>query len=175
LKNSEIFSSPAQNLLCCLSTVGSIPLPKFYIDELALAIATKDEKVLPDCASGPLVNQGGALRKYPNYHKDFNPETIDPTIQLMFIPKLVYDAIGSEMDITDKAVCIMYIQHALENILTGSITLSVIHLHYIMVLCNELFDVCIAEQSTLGNSYITESLKLNLRIAKCYEDLHNQQ
>ena len=180
LKSNEIFSSPAQNLLCCLSIVGSIPQPKFYVDELVVAVTTKDEKLLSDCAPGPLVNQleqGGVLRKYPNplvYHKDFNPETVDPTIQLMFIPKLICDAIDSEMDITDKAVSIMCVQHALENILTGNSTLSIIHLRYIMVLCNELFDVCVAECATLGDSYITESVKLNLRIAKYYEDFHNQ-
>ncbi|XP_065920020.1 uncharacterized protein [Dysidea avara] len=182
---SPDFSLPAQHLLHCLSIVGPVPLPKFYIDELdkliTEAITTKEDRrmqkvrgFIPD----PLISQleqGGVIRKYPNplvYHKDFNPQNVDPTIQLMFIPKLICDAIDSEMDTTDKAVSIMCVQHALDNILTGKNTLSMIHFHYIMVLCNELFDICISEYPILGDTYITESIKLKLRIAKCCENVH---
>jgi len=182
---SDDFSLPAQFLLHCLSIVGSIPLPQFYIDSLdrliTEAITTKEDRrmqKLQGFVPEPLINQlkqGGIIRKFPNpliYHKDFNPQSVDPTIQLMFIPKLICDAIDSEMDMTDKAVSIMCVQHALDNILTENSTLSMMHLHYIMVLCNELFDVCIAEQSTLGDSYISECMKLKFRVAQYCKGLH---
>jgi len=183
---SDDFSLPAQHLLHCLSIVGSIPLPQFYINELEKliteAITTKEDRrmqKLQGFVPEPLINQlkqGGVIRKFPYplvYHKDFNPQSVDPAIQLMFIPKLICDAIDSEMDTTDKAISIMCVQHALENILTSNSTLSIIHLHNIMVLCNELYDVCVAEQSTLGDPYISESLKLKFRVAQCCKDLHS--
>ena len=43
---------------------------------------------------------------------------MDPTIKLVFIPKLICDAIDSEVDATDKAVSITCVQHVVENILT---------------------------------------------------------
>ena len=45
---SDDFSMPAQHLLHCLSIVGSIPLRKFYIDEIdkliTEAITTKEDR-----------------------------------------------------------------------------------------------------------------------------------
>ena len=176
---SDDFSLPAQHLLHCLSIVGSIPLPKFYIDELdkliTEAITTKEDRRIQRVRGfvpEPLVSQleqGGVIRKYPNpllYHKDFNPQDVDSTVQLMCIPKLICDAIDSEMDSTDKAVSIMCVQHALETILTRKSMLSMIHLHYLLVLCNELFDICVSEYSTLGDAFVVESLKLKFRIVE---------
>ena len=184
LLRCDDFSLPAQHLLHCLSIVGSIPLPKFYIDELdkliTEAITTKEDQRMQKVRGfvpKPLVNQleqGGVIRKFPNplvYHKDFNPQSVDPTIQMLYIPKLICDAIDSEMDTTDKAVSITCVQHAIENILTGKNTLSTIHLHYLLVLCNQLFDVCFAELSTLGDTFITETVKLKLRISQYCKDL----
>ena len=84
----------------------------------------------------------------------------------MFIPKLICDAIDSEMDTTDRAVSIMCVQRALDNVLMEKSTLSTIHLHYLLVLCNELFDVCVSEHSTLGDAFVIESLKLKLKIVE---------
>ena len=176
---SDDFSLPAQHLLHCLSIVGSIPLPKFYVDELdkliTEAMTTREDRRIQRVRGfipEPLVDQlekGGVVRTYPNpvvYHKDFNPKNVDPTIKLMFIPKLICDAIDSEMDATDKAVSITCVQHAIENILTGKSILSMIHLHYLLVLCNRLFDVCVSEQSTLGDAFVVESLKLKFRVVE---------
>ena len=176
---SDDFSLPAQHLLHCLSIVGSIPLPKFYIDELdkliTEAVTTKDDQKMQKVKGfvpEPLINQleqGGVIRNFPNplvYHKDLNPQSVDSTIQLIFIPKLICDATDSEMDTTDKAVSIMCVQHALENILIGKSTLSMIHFHYLLVLCNELFNVCVKESSTLGDAFAVENLKLKLRMVE---------
>ena len=166
LKNSAFFSSTALSLLCRLSIIGPIPIPKFYIDKLEEAFVNSDRRILSSHVSGQLLDQlqqGGVLRNFPHplvYHKDFNPKSVDPTIHLLYIPKLICDAIDSEMDSTSKADSITFVQHTIETILTGKSTLSMIHLHYLLVLCNQLFDVCVSEQSTLGDVFVVESLKL---------------
>jgi len=76
------------------------------------------------------------------------------------------------MDVTDKAVSIVCVQHALENILTEKSTanLDVIHLHHLLVLCNKLLDMCVAEHSTLGDAFVTECVNLKLKIV-CYHNM----
>jgi len=182
---SDHFSLSAQHLLCCLTVLGSIPLPQFFISELdnliTTAITTEEDKRmqrLHGMVPQPLIKQleqGGLIRRLPYpivYHKDFNPKNVDPTIELMFVPKLVCHAIESEMDVADKAISIMCVQHALESILTDKSTVQVnmVHLQYLLVLCNSLIDLCVKDYSKLGNSFITGAIKLKLRLV-CY---HNE-
>ena len=182
---SDHFSLPAQHLLWCLAIVGSVPLPQFFINELdnviTAAVTTEEDKRmqrLHGLVPQPLLLQleeGGLIRKFPYpivYHKEFNPQNMDPTIKLMFVPKLICYAIESEMDIADKATSIMCVQHALENTLTDKspVQLNIIHLHYLLVLCNKLIDLCVADHCTLGDSFVIESTKLKLRLVH----LHNK-
>jgi len=103
---SNHFSLPAQHLLCCLSIVGSIPLPRFFINKLdnviTAALTTEEDKRmqrLHGLVPQPLLQQleqGGLIRKFPYpivYHKDFNPQNVDPTIELTIVPKLICYAI----------------------------------------------------------------------------------
>jgi len=120
------------------------------------------------------LEQGGVVRRLPYpivYHKNFNPQNADPNLEMMVVPKLICHAILSEMDVPDKAVPIMCVQHALENILTESnaVNLDVIHLQHLLVLCNKLLDMCVAEHSTLGDAFVTECIKLKLKIV-CYHN-----
>ena len=176
---SDTFSFPALCLLRCLSIVGPVSQPQFYISELdkliTQAINTKEEQrmqrvgeFVPESLISQL-EQGGAIRKYPNplaYQTDLNTQSIDASLQLIVVPKLICDAIDNETDAADKAISIMYVQHALDNILTGRNALSMIHLHYIMVLCDELFDVCVAKHASLGDAYVNESDRLKWRISQ---------
>jgi len=180
------FSLPSQHLLCCLAVLGSIPLPQFFISELdnliTAAITTEEDKrmqrlygLVAESLLEQLV-QGGIIRKFPHpivYHKDFNPQSVNPNIELKFVPKLLCYAVESEMDIADKAVCIMCIQQALENILTGKSTVqvNVVHLHYLLAVCHKLLDVCCAEHSLLGDSFSTGCIKLQLQLAYCYHNM----
>ena len=171
LIRSDHFSLPAQHLLYCLAIVGSIP---------TTAVITKEDKRmqrLHGLVSKSLVEQlvqGGFIRMFPypiTYHKEFDPETVDKSLQLLFVPKLICSCIESEMDAADKAVCIMCLLHALENILTdqSTVQINMVHLHYLLVLCNKLFDVCVTEHPILGDAFVTESVKLKLQLV-CYHN-----
>ncbi|XP_065893673.1 tetratricopeptide repeat protein 28-like [Dysidea avara] len=187
LIRSDHFSLPAQHLLYCLAIVGSLPLPQFFINELdsviTTAVTTKEDKRmqrLHGFVSKSLVEQlvrGGCIRMFPypiTYHKEFDPETMHKSLQLLFIPKLICSSIESEMDAADKAVCIMCLLHALENILTdqSTVRINMVHLHYLLVLCNKLFDVCVAHHPTLGDSFVIECVKLQLRLVYRISDIN---
>ena len=83
----------------------------------------------------------------------------------MFIPKLICDAVKDQMDDTDKVLSILCIQRTLENLLTSETKPSLIHLHHILTLCNQLDDVCTPEPHQFGSELITSNLKLKLLIS----------
>ena len=176
--NSNDFCSPAQHLLQCLSIVGSIPLPFFYVIELSKLIiestATKEGK-LQKSAFVPkqIINQleqGRVIRKFPNpivYHKDFNPRNMDPNIQQIFIPELICDAVKSKMRNVDKIECLENVQHTIRNI-SNSSTLDKVHLHYTRMLYDELHKICV-EQILDPEFVVAKSVNLDShRIVKCY-------
>jgi len=103
------------------------------------------------------------------YHKDLDPKYVNPSCILFYVPKLICHSVESEMDIADKAVSIICLQNTLENILTRQQTqIDMVHLHYLLVVCDNLLNVCIAHYSTLGDSFAAECVKLKLRLSYNY-------
>ena len=145
-------SLPAHHLLNSLVITGPIPLPLFYVEELdnvvLNAVYNKEkERIQAESPMKQLIKKG-VIRKscYPIlYHKDLNTDYIDGSIQPMFVPKLICDAVQDEMDDTDKALSVLSVRCALENLLTNENKLSLIHLQYLRILCNQLYDVCSEE------------------------------
>ena len=176
-------SLPAHQLLNCLVITGPIPLPLFYVDELnnvvMNAVISKEKKrfqslhgIVSESPMKQLVTEG-VIRNFCNpivYHKDLNPEYIDSSMQLLFVPKLICDAVKNEMDDVDKALLILCAQHALENLLTSDTKLSLIHLHYILILCNQLCDVCSQDLQDFCDELHITNLKLKLQILQRYND-----
>ena len=167
-------SLPAHHLLNSLVMTGPIPLPLFYVEELnnvvMNAVINKDNDGLHEFVSeSPMKRlvKVGVIRNacYPIvYHKELNPDCIDTTSQSMFIPKLICDAVKGQMDDVDRVLSILCIQRTLENLLTSKTKPSLIHLHYILNLCNQLDDVCTPESQQFGSELITSNLKLKLLI-----------
>ena len=93
------------------------------------------------------------------YHKDLHPDYIDTTIQPMIVPKLICDAVNDQMDDVHKALSVLSVQHALENFLINE-AISLIHLRYILILCNHLDEVC----SHVSDHLLTTNLKQKLQI-----------
>ena len=150
-------SLTGHQLLNSLVITGPIPLPSFYVEELnnvvmnAAICKDKDRTQEPhiSISETPMKQlvHGGVIRNscYPLvYHKDLNPVNVISNIQQMFIPKLICDAIKVQMNDTDKVLSILCAQHALENLLTSD-DIDLIQLHYILVLCNQLHNVCTQE------------------------------
>ena len=180
---SDHFSLPAQHLLCCLAILGSTPLPQFFVKELdnviAAAVTTEEDKrikKLHGVVSKSLaieLEEQGVIRKFPYpivYHKDLDPKYVNPSCNLFYVPKLICHAVESEMDFADKAVPIICVQNALENILTrrSSVQIDIVHLHYLLVVCKIVLDVCVAHYSTLGDSFAAECVKLQLKLSYNY-------
>ena len=164
-------SLPAHHLLNCLAITGPIPLPVFYVEELdnvvMNAVFNKEKRIQAESPMKQLI-KGGVIRKscYPIvYHKDLNTDYLDLSIQQMFVPKLICDAVKVEMDGTDKALSVLSAQRALENSLTNEIKLSSIHLQYILILCNQLQKVCNQESHELGDELLVTNQKLKLWVA----------
>ena len=165
-------SLPAHHLLNSLVITGPIPLPLFYVEELdniiLSAVYNKEkERIQPESPLKQLIKEG-VIRKscYPIlYHKDLNSDYIDHSIQLMFVPKLICDAVKDEMDDTDKALSVLSIQCALENLLMNETKSSPIHLQYLLILCNQLHDVCSEELQEFGDQLLIINQKLKLRVA----------
>ena len=100
---------------------GPIPLPLFYVEELNNVImnAVSSKRVQAESPMKQLI-KAGVIRSssYPMvYHKDLNPDYIDTTVQPMFIPKLICDAVKDQMDDTDKALSLLSAIRAIENLL----------------------------------------------------------
>ena len=172
LSTTRNISLPAHHLLNCLAITGPIPLPVFYVEELdnvvMNAVFNKEEKRIQAESPMKQLIKEGVIRKscYPIlYHKDLNTDYIDLSIQQMFVPKLICDAVKAEMDDTDKALSVLSAQHALDNLLTNEIEPSFIHLQYILILCNQLHDVCSQELHELSDQLLITNQKLKLQVA----------
>ena len=166
-------SLPAHHLLGSLAITGPIPLPMFYVEELdnvvMNAVFIKEEKRIQTESPMKQLIKEGVIRKscYPIlYHKDLNTDFIDLSIQQMFVAKLICDAVKDEMNDIDEALAILSAQRALENLLTNESKLSLINLHYILVICNELDNVCRQDLYKRNDELLTTSLKLKLQISQ---------
>jgi len=179
-------SLPAQHLLNCLTIFGPIPLPLFYVEELdnvvMNAVISKEGKrmqtlheFVPESPMKQL-EKVGVIRKYSFpmiYHKDFDTHHVDSSLQLLYIPKLICDAVNNEIDNVDKALSVLCAQHALENFLIG-MNPNLIHLHYTLILCNQLDDLCTKELK-FDDKFLITNLKLKLQLSqmvKRYRELH---
>ena len=154
----------AHHLLNSLVITGPIPLPLFYVEELNNVVmnAASSKRTQAESPMKELMKLGVVRSSsYPIvYHKNLHPDYIDTTIQPMFIPKLIYDAVNDQMDYAEKAVSILSVQHALVRLLTDETKPNSIHLHYILILCNQLDDVC----SSVSDHLLTTNLGLKLQI-----------
>ena len=163
LNTTHNISLPAHHLLNSLVITGPIPLPLFYVEELDNVVLNK-ERIQAESPMKQLIKEG-IIRKscYPIlYHKDFNTGYIDLSIQLMFVPKLICDAVKDEMDDTDIALSVLSVQRALVNLLTNENKPNPIHLQYLRILCNQLHDVCSEELHEFGNQLLTTKQKLKV-------------
>ena len=132
---SDHFSLPAQHLLCCLTIVGSTPLPQFFVKELDNVVAAA-ETTEEDKRMKRLHEEQGVACRFPYpiaYHKDSDLKYVDPSCNSIFVPRLICCAIESEMDAADKAVSIMCVQNALEGLV--QVFMVHIYLYYLLVLC----------------------------------------
>ena len=152
------------HLLNSLVITGCIPLPLFYVEELNNVVmnAIPGQERKAELPMKELVKLG-AVRSSPYpiiYHKNLHPDYVDTAIQPVFIPKLIYEAVNDQMDYADKALSILSVHRALERLLTNETKPNSIHLHYILILCNQLDDVC----SRVSDHLLTTNLKLKLQI-----------
>ena len=70
---------------------------------------------------------------------------------------------------TDKVFSTLCVQRALENLLTND-EVDLIHLHYILILCNQLHYVCTQELHEFGEELLITNQRLMLRISQRYKD-----
>ena len=156
---TDNISLPAHHLLNSLVITGPIPLPLFYVEELNNVVmnAVSSKRTQAESPMNELVKLGVVRSSsYPIiYHKDLHPDYIDTAIQLMFIPKLIYETVNDQMDHADKAVSILSVQRTLERLLTNETKPNLIQLHYILILCNQLDEVC---------SHVSDHLYTNLKL-----------
>ena len=178
---SNIFSLPANQLLNTLVVTGPIPLPLFYVEELnnlvTNAVISNEEKMMqelqefiPESPMNQLA-KGGVIRNscYPLvYHKDLDPKNLTSNVQLVFIPKLICDAVKYQMDHTDKVLSTICAQRALENLLNNN---EVDQLHYVLILCNQLHNTCIQEfnDHKFSEELLITNQKLMLTISQRYK------
>ena len=168
-------SVAAHHILNSLVITGPIPLPLFYVEELDNVVmnALSSKRVQAESPMKQLV-KAGIIRSslYPIvYHKNLNPDYIDTTVQPMFIPKLICDAVKDQMDDTDKALYLSSAVRAIENLLIAEESLINLpsRLPSILILCCQLYDVCSGElykcNDELSDQLLTTSLKLKLRVS----------
>ena len=162
------YSIPAHHLLNCLCVIGPIPIPLFLIEELDNIItkvaAGKDNGVQSSVTSLTKQLEAGVLRKYPHvllYHKDLNPKCADAKPKLMYIPRLLYDAVTGNMHSGDVALSIACVQQAIKNLLMQINQLSINQLRLMLVVVNQLDEFC----SNLDEKFDEENIKLKVRIA----------
>ena len=178
LSTTQNISLPAHHFLNSLVITGPIPLPLFYVEELdnvvLNAVYNKEkERIQAESPMKQLINEG-VIRKscYPIlYHKDFNTDYIDLSIQPMFVPKLICDAVKNDLDDTDKALSVLSVQRALKNLLTNVNKPNPIHLQYILILCNQLHYVCSEELHDFTDQLLITNQKLKLRVALMTSEL----
>lgn len=121
IKDVLKLSVPAYFLLNCLSILGPVCLPRFFIKQLENDISQKQTMHQPTLES--LIEElekNGVISKYPCplvYHKDLNPNScLDSSQQLMFIPTLICDAVKDEMGCNNRDA-LLYTQCALNRVL----------------------------------------------------------
>ena len=136
-------SEPAKILLSYLCKLKSVPLPLFYVKELDSLII--DEMALHQTIfESPLLKElenKGVIRNYPSplvYHKDLNPKHLNSSMQLMFIPELICDAVKSEMKNDNE---IPRLSYALEIMIQWNPSLP-----YIDMVCSYLQGLCKEQQ-----------------------------
>ena len=173
LSTISTISLPAHHLLNSLAITGPIPLPLFYVEELdnvvMNAVFNKEKRrIQAESPMKQLIKEGVIRRScYPIlYHKDLDPMYTVTSVQKMFIPKLICDAVKDEMDDTDKALAILSVQRALENLLTNESNLNLNYLRYILTICNQLDSVCSQDLYEFKDQLLTTSLKLKLQISQ---------
>ena len=180
---SNIFSLPANQLLNTLVITGPIPLPLFYVEELnnlvTNAVISNEEKIMqelqefiPESPMNQLA-KGGVIRNscYPLvYHKDLDPKNLTSNVQLVFIPKLICDAVKYQMDDTAKILSTICAQRALENLLNNN-EVDLIQLHCVLILCNQLYNTCIQEfhDHEFSKELLITNQKLMLTISQRYK------
>ena len=168
LSTTSNISLPAHHLINALIITGPISLPLFYAKELdnvvMNAVFSKERRIQAESLMEQLMKEGVIRNScYPTvYHKELNPESLNSSIQPIFIPKLICDAIKDEMDDTDKVLSVLSAQRALENLLIKETKPNLIHLHYILILCNRLHDVCTQELHEFGDELLITNFKLKL-------------
>ena len=172
LSTTRNISLPAHHLLNSLAVTGPIPLALFYVEELdnvvMNAVFNKEKRrIQVESPMKQLIKEGIIRRScYPIvYRKDLNTDYMDLSIQQMFVPKLICDAVKDEMDDTDKVLSVLSVQRALENLLTDEIKPSLTHLRYILILCNQLHDVSSQELHEFGDQLHISNQKLKLQAA----------
>ena len=160
----EYISLPARHLLNCLCVIGPIPIPLFLIEEMDNIItkAAADKNRVQRSVT-PLTQQleAGLLRNHPHvflYHKDFNPEFQVATSKLMYVPKLLCDVINTNMHSGDIALSITCVQQAIKNLLMQTIQLSINHLHFMLIVLNQLDGSC-------SKLHDEQNVKLKVQIA----------
>ena len=136
----SLLSIPAYCLLSSLSIFGSVPLPLFYVmklDNLITSHTSKGEELHYPIFKSPLeeLKDNSIIRKYPNpvvYHEYLNAKHANDCTQLVFVPKLICDAVTKEMNYESRNALI-YAQNALENAVIENPSSS-----FIGVLCCQL-------------------------------------
>ena len=171
LSTTSNISLPAHHLLNCLAITGPIPLPLFYVEELdnviMNAVFNKEKKRIQAKSPMKQLIKEGVIRRscYPIlYHKDLDTDYIDLSIQQMTVPKLICDAVKDEMDDIDKALAVLSVQHALENLIKKEMELHLLHLQYLLIIADQLQGVC-QDLDEFSDELIVTNQKLKLRIA----------
>ena len=172
LSTTSNISLPAHHLLNCLAITGPIPLPLFYVEELDKvvmnAVFNKEKKrIQAESPMKQLIIKEGVIRRscYPIiYHKDLNTDYIDLGMQQITAPKLICDAVKDEMNDIDKVLAVLSAQQALENLI-HEIKLSLFHLQYLLILSNQLHNVCTKQLHGIGDELLITIQKLILQVA----------
>ena len=135
-------SEPAEILLSCLCQLRSVPLPLYFVRRVNGLVI---EEMAPHQTifESPLeeLKSKAVIRNYPSplvYHKDLNPKRLNSSMQLMFIPELICDAVKSEMENDNE---IPRLQHALEIMIQRNPSLP-----YIDMVCSYLQGLCKEQQ-----------------------------
>ena len=171
MSTTSIISLPAHHLLSSLTITGPIALPLFYVEELdnvvMNAVFNKEKKrIQVESPMKQLMKQGVIRRScYPIlYHKDLNTDYIDLSIQQMTVPKLICDAVKDEMDDIDKALAVLSVQNALENLIKKELELHLVGLHYLIIIADQLQGV-FQELNEFSDELLVTNQKLMLQIA----------
>ena len=134
-------SKPAKVLLSTLCRLGSVPLPLYFIRIVNSLIIKEIAPCMTILEFPPNELQSkGVIRNCPStvvYHKDLNPKCLNSSMQLMYIPELICDAVKSEIKYDNE---IARLQHALEIMIQKNPSLPYIDMVkcYLRDLCKEL-------------------------------------